>query len=235
MQNRKGPSSHILQTYKRQRIKTIRVHRHCLHVTDHSDQNLLKTWSPCCKRCFLPGKDGNILPSEDRAEGRVPPHGRHPCPQTQDHFGAGTRWRSGKQKHVFHLANATVIFAGAIMQMLFAVRNAFPKQTLPTIYPLGCLKMKQFLSHPPRRMQHVGAWDWDFAANLKEQLKSSSWLVRWASALGSGRAWICRLQRTQLDSTFQIIYVSQLRREGRLCSNTSVNPELDLKVRRERK
>ena len=53
---------------------------------------------------------------------------------------------------VFNLANAMVIFAGTIMQMLFAVRNAFPKQMLPTIYPLGCLEMKQFLSQPPRRV-----------------------------------------------------------------------------------
>lgn len=52
----------------------------------------------------------------------------------------------------FNLANAMVIFASTIMQMLFAVRNAFPQQMLLTIYSLGCLQMKQFLSQHPRRV-----------------------------------------------------------------------------------
>lgn len=60
-----------------------------------------------------------------------------------------------------------VIFAGTIMQMLFAVRNAFPKQMLLTIYPLGCLEMKQFLFQPPRRMLVCGGLGLDSAANLK--------------------------------------------------------------------
>lgn len=70
---------------------------------------------------------------------------------------------------VFNLANAMVIFAGTIMQMLFAVRNAFPKQMLLTIYPLGCLEMKQFPFQPPRRMLVDGGLGLDLAANLKEK------------------------------------------------------------------
>lgn len=59
---------------------------------------------------------------------------------------------------LFNSANAMVIFAGTIMQMLFAMRNAFPKQMLLTAYPLGCLEMQQLLPQPPRRGECVGAW-----------------------------------------------------------------------------
>lgn len=45
--------------------------------------------------------------------------------QTQNHLGSGIRWRSSKQEHVFNLANAMVIFAGIIEQMLFAMRRHF--------------------------------------------------------------------------------------------------------------
>ena len=34
-------------------------------------------------------------------------------------------------KAVFNFANASVIFAGTSMQVLFAVRNVFPEQMLP--------------------------------------------------------------------------------------------------------
>lgn len=82
----------------------------------------------------------SVPPSEDRAEGGVPHQVELPDPRSI----LGLKQGEGQESKgtVFNLANATVIFAGTIMQMLFAVRNAFPKQMLPTIYPLGCLEMK---------------------------------------------------------------------------------------------
>lgn len=81
---------------------------------------------------------------------RVPPQGG--APRSQEHLGLEQGQGQANEGPVFNLANAAVFSAGTIMQMLFAVRNVFPKQMLPTIYPLDCLEMKQFLCRPPRRV-----------------------------------------------------------------------------------
>lgn len=77
----------------------------------------------------------------------------------REHLGREQGEGRASKGALFNSANARVIFAGTIMQMLFAVRNAFPKQMLLTVYPLGCLEMKQFLPQPPRRGECAGAWD----------------------------------------------------------------------------
>lgn len=98
----------------------------------------------------------------------------------------------------FNLANAMVIFASTIMQMLFAVRNAFPQQMLLTIYSLGCLQMKQFLSQHPRRVLMCRGLGLTLGSQVREKLKSSPWPVSWASALGMA-ARTCRLRGTRVN------------------------------------
>lgn len=90
------------------------------------------------------------MPSEGRAEGRVPPQGE--LPGARNILGLEQGEGQASKSTLFNLANAMVIFAGTIIQMLFAVRNAFPKQMLLTISALGCLEMKRFLPQPPRRV-----------------------------------------------------------------------------------
>lgn len=89
------------------------------------------------------------MPSEGRAEGRVPPQGE--LPGARNILGLEQGEGQASKGPLFNSANAMVIFAGAITQMVFAVRNAFPKQMLLSIYPLGCLEMKRFLPWLPRR------------------------------------------------------------------------------------
>lgn len=97
---------------------------HCLHFEDHSQ----------LKICSF-AQEGNLLLSKDRAERGSFSEARLPNPRST--MGLEQGGDQANKGTVFNLANATGIFAGTIMDMLFAVRHAFPQQTLPIIYPLG--------------------------------------------------------------------------------------------------
>lgn len=86
-----------------------------------------------CERDAFSQLEKNVLPSEDRADGRVP--SRDGAPRHQEHLELGQGEGQTSKGSVFNLANAMVIFASTIMQMLFAVRSTFPKQMPLTIYP----------------------------------------------------------------------------------------------------
>lgn len=53
-----------------------------------------------------------------------------------------------------------------------------------------------------------GVWDSDLAANLKEQLKSSSWLATWASALGMAELGFAGFEGHKSVPTCQVCPVS---------------------------
>lgn len=106
----------------------------------------LKPGFYACKRHILPGQEGTVMPYE----GRVPPQGE--LPGARNTLGLEQDESPASKSSLLNLANAMVIFAGASIQMLFAVRNAFPKQMLLAISALGCLEMKRFLPRPPRRV-----------------------------------------------------------------------------------
>lgn len=146
----------------------------------------LKPGFNACKRHVLSGQEGTVLPSKGRAEGRVPPQCELPSARNILVLEQGEGQAS--KGSLFNSANAMVIFAGAITQMLFAVRNAFPKQVLLTIYPFGCLEMKQFLLRPPRRVFLCRGLGLRFGSRSKGRTKILLWAGEVGFCHGGGRA-----------------------------------------------
>lgn len=92
-------------------------------------------------------------------------------PRPKEHPGVGQREGQTSKGTVFNFANASVIFAGTSMYMLFAVRNVFPEQMFPPSIHLTATDWSgSFLSIPGV----LGTRDWDSTSKPKGQLTPSS-------------------------------------------------------------
>ena len=119
--------------------------------------------------------------------------------QTQNHLGSGIRWRSGKQEHVFNWANAMVIFAGIIVQMLFAVRRHFEADAsyhLSTWLPRNEATPSS-ASQESAICRGPGTETWEPDHRKAKILLLAGEVGFWS---GCGRTCISRLQRTHVNS-----------------------------------
>lgn len=109
-----------------------------------------------------------------------------------------------------------VIFAGIIVQMLFAMRRHFEADAS---YHLSTWLPRNEATPSSASQESavcLGAWDRELGARPQEQLKSFCWLVRWASDLGLAELVFPGFRGHMSIPSFQVSPVSQLRGKVRL-------------------
>lgn len=106
--------SYVVGLCKAKEAETLRV----IVLVSMADQDhqlrisLKPGFCACKKRHILSEQEGTILPSEGRAEGRVPPQGE--LPGARNILGLEQGEGQASKGPLFNSANAMVIFAGAI-------------------------------------------------------------------------------------------------------------------------